>query len=133
MLRDEPSLAMTRAESGETAIQRAAYRSHASTLRLLLGSGPVLDLATACTVGDQAAVDSLIANDPALVNELSQDGFLPLCLAVAFGHLAVVDQLLAGGAKLDLRSRALGVAPMDSAIFGRCAEIVRRLLEHGAD
>jgi len=133
LLQKEPSLAEARDANGSTVIQKAAYMGNSAMVKLLLSASPTLDMATACSVGDLDAVAKAADERPESVNEMSADGFRPLCLAAAFGHEAVLALLLERNADPTLRSTTLGVAPMDSAIFGRSVRIVQRLLDAGVD
>jgi hypothetical protein len=92
------------------------------------------DFGTSCTLGDLHRVTLQIEANPAIVNELSNDGFVPLCLAAAFGHEQMVDLLINCDAHPNAQSQSLGgVRPLDSAIFGRSQSIIHKLLEAGAD
>jgi ankyrin repeat protein len=134
MLARDPGLSLCRADSGETAIQRAVYWGREDVAEVLKAAAPPLDMGTACTVGDQDRVRNLLEEDRSRANKVTPDGFLPLCLALAFAHMDVARLLAAAGADVNARSIALGgVAPIHSAVFGRNAEGVRWLLENGAD
>jgi ankyrin repeat protein len=120
--------------SGESALQRAQYYGHSELVSFLLTAHPLQDFATAVTLGDSALVDKQLKDHPELVNELSGDGFMPLCLAAGFGRNEIARLLLAAGADPNMRSTALGgVAPLDSAVFGNSEAAVELLLESGAN
>lgn len=123
-----------RASNGSTPIQTAMYYGEPELAQWLADRVPELEMADACVMGRVDAVHQALAGDPGAANGLTDDGFLPLCLAAAFGHPAVLVTLLDAGASPTLRSRSLGgVAPLDSAVFGRCLECVEILLAAGAD
>lgn len=129
-----PEFACTKNESGSTAIQMAMYHGQKELAREMASKTDGLDFATAVTLGDVSQVSPQLAIHPAQANQLSADGFLPLCLAAAFGHEEMVRTLLEGGADVNARSRSLGgVAPLHSAAFGRNPTIVKALLDAGAD
>lgn len=133
-LANQPSLTSHRDASGSSMIQLAAYYGRSQAAQTLADAWPDMDLASAICAGRTATVAAALAHDPSQADHLSGDGFLPLCLAAAFGHRAILDQLLAAGARVNAASRALGgVHPLDSAVFGGDLDIVRRLLESGAD
>src|ERR1044072_686008 len=125
----EPSLAAIRNGSGATALQWAVYTGNASLIDLLLEFGATVDPWTACTIGKNDAIGPDM--NP---NELSPDGFTPLCLAVAFGHSDIARLLLQQGADPHLSPTALGgVAPAHAAVFGRNLAGLRIVSDAGAD
>lgn len=129
-----PHVLSARDQNGSSGVQIACYFGHPEIGELLAARGEQLDIWDACTVGEIDVVRSWIIGKVQTVNECSQDGFLPLCLAAAFGHAEIVETLIEAGANPNLRSKALGrVAPLDSAIYSRNARIADCLLRAGAD
>lgn len=129
-----PHVLSARDGNGSSGVQLACYYGHPEIGELLAARGEQLDIWDASTVGEIDVVRSWILGRVQTVNECSQDGFLPLCLASAFGHAEIVETLIEAGANPNLRSKALGrVAPLDSAVFAKNARIVDVLLRAGAD
>ena len=74
-----------------------------------------------------------LARHPELVNAVAEDGFQPLGLACFFGHLEAADYLVAVGASINLPSNnELHATPLQSAVAGGHASIVKILLKNGA-
>jgi uncharacterized protein len=68
------------------------------------------------------------------VNTFAPDGFFPLGLAAFFGHTRVVEFLLAHGADVAAVARnSQRVTALHGAVARRDVEIVKMLLERGAD
>ena len=89
--------------------------------------------------GDEPAVSRQLAGEAALIHARTGDdalgrglpqGSTPLHLAVRYGHLALVDTLIAAGAPLDVRN-AEGRTPLhDALVFERA--LCARLIDAGA-
>ncbi len=127
--------ALTRAkQSGVSALLMAVYYRQEGVTRILLDRGASPDVFEASAVGDVERLRVLLSEDPARANEFAPDGFTPLGLASFFGHAAAARLLLASGADPNQAARnGTRVAPLHSAVAGGNAEIVRDLLEHGAE
>ena len=82
----DPTLVNAHADGGESAVLLATYYGHRDIADLLVLRGANLTVFEASAVGQVARVEALLAQDPALVNAFSPDGFTPLGLAAFFGH-----------------------------------------------
>jgi ankyrin repeat protein len=134
MLAGAPSLAKAKDQNGLSVILKALYYGKRDVVDTLLASGVQLDLFEAAATGQTERVRELTAQDPALANSYSPDGFTPLGLASFFGHAATVDVLLAAGAAVSMPSReTMKLTPLASALAVQRNDIVRTLIEHGAD
>ena len=137
LVQADPALAAAD-EAGGSAVLLAVYYGRAEMVPVLLGAGQPLNIWEASAVGQRARVLELLAQQPALVNAPAPDGFAPLGLAVFFGHPAVMETLLAGGAAVNQPSRnAMQVQPLHSAVAhtdpAQALRMARRLLDEGAD
>jgi ankyrin repeat protein len=133
LLDGDPALLGAR-RSGVSPLLTAVYYRQPAIVRILLERGTTLDVFEASAVGDVGRLRELLAEDPARVNAFAADGFTPLGLASFFGHPEAARLLLAQGADPSLASHnAQRVAPLHSAVAGGNIEIVRELLERGAD
>jgi uncharacterized protein len=133
LLEGNPLLAAMRTSEGLSVLTTAAYYGREEIVRLLLATDPPLDIFEASTVGDTERVEEL-ADAGADVDGKSPDGFTALHLAAFFGHIATARALLQRGAPVDVVStNYLRVRPLNSAAAGQHVEIVRMLLERGAD
>jgi uncharacterized protein len=92
------------------------------------------DLADAAAAGDVETVGHLIAEDPALVREYTDEGWTALHLA-ATSEIAAM--LLDAGADINARNRhkfaGPGNSPLSAAVYQDRREVVRLLTERGAD
>lgn len=79
--------------------------------------------------GDDAALDRLLADNPALANEPDDDGVPPLIHAVSARRVDIIADLLARGANINARGPNGGTALMRA----NDATIIHFLLAHGAD
>lgn len=121
-------------QSGVSALLTAVYHRQTAVARILLDRGAAPDVFEASAVGDVERVRALLSEEPARANEFAPDGFTPLGLASFFGHPAAARLLLASGADPNQAARnGTRVAPLHSAVAGGNAEIVRELLERGAE
>lgn len=128
------SLVNLRTTTGSHVVQLAAYQQHPELAEYLAARGATMDLWNACTIGDANITQSWCINSSHSINECSEDGLLPLCLAAAFGHPECVTVLLDHEANVDLRSRAMGgLSPLDAAVIGPEAQCLELLLRHGAN
>ena len=116
-------------------ILSAVYRGDEAAVERLRSMSPSLTLFEAAAIGDAAGVRRLVADEPAGVNTHSVDGWTALHLASFFGHVGVVEALLAARADVHARSRnSHGNTPLHAAAAGRGdIRIVSQLLAAGAD
>jgi ankyrin repeat protein len=134
MLQQVPSLKDARTEKGLHAVVLAIYYGQKDIADVILRHGPELTIHDASTVGDFGRVKQLVAQDPALVNSLSSDGFTPLGLAAFTGRLEIAEFLLAQGAEANIVSQDENqFTPLTGAVASGNAAVVKLLLMHGAD
>ena len=110
------------------------------SLPTFVHAGRIVDICTACHIGDLERVRELLDQDPSLANRVSEyvtyylGSGAPLKNAAAQGHIEIVKLLLERGADPNLREE--GIAPHGHALYSAVAnghhEIAKLLLEHGA-
>ena len=134
LLDQEPGLVNAHTESGLPAVLLATYYGQPAIAELLAARGAQLDIFAAAAIGNLERVSALLDDDPGLANAFAGDGFQPLGLASFFGHLPVVELLLARGAEVNSASdNPQRVMPLHSAVAHRYLEIARQLVAAGAD
>lgn len=134
LLAAEPGLAYTRLADGQSALLFAKYNGRGDIVEQLLECEPELTLHEAAAVGESEQVRAFVAAWPQEIDEFGRDGFTPLQLACFFGHPACVRLLLAAGADvLAVARNPMRIQPIHAAVAGRNGEIVRLLIDHGAD
>jgi len=128
-------LVMTMAQTQPVSeILQAKYSRNEQRVEEILRSGIELNIFEAAATGQTARVRALLAADPGLVNAHAPDGFFPLALAVFFGNAETAAALLDAGADVNLQSReSMKIAALHSAIAVRRVDLVRMLLDRGAD
>jgi uncharacterized protein len=129
----EPGLIHAR-ENGLSPILIAAYHHQPEVASFLADKTVGLTIFEAAATGKINNIIRLLARDPSLVNSYAEDGFQPLGLACFFGHLDTAEYLVRVGASVNAQSRnGLRAAPIQSAAAGGHHQIVKMLLQHGAD
>jgi uncharacterized protein len=112
----------------------ALYRGDRDALEAALAEEPELTIFEAAAVGKVDRVHQLLLLEAGFVDLWSPDGFTALHLASFFGHVEIAAELLRRGADVNAVARnQLGVQPINSAAAGNHTEVVRVLLDHGAD
>ena len=134
LFRKEPELLRFVAPNGSSAILLAAYYGHAELADVFVRHGVKLDVFEASATGNLERVRELVKENAGLVNAFAADGFFPLGLAAFFRHRAIVEFLLTNGAEVNTAARnAQKVTSLHGAVARRDVEIVKMLLERGAD
>jgi uncharacterized protein len=134
MLQSDPSLAKSMDEKGTSVILKATYYGKQAVVQALLATGVELNIFEAAATGQTKRLGELIKQDKSLANAFAPDGFMPLGLAVFFGHPETVDALLKAGASVNATTReAMKVTPLASAAAARQLGIARVLIANGAN
>lgn len=133
ILKEHPEAGDFRSRKGASIVQVAVY-NHKDRAAKELAKTVFVDFVSACVLGDEKKVRTMLDQKPSRANEMSMDGGLPLCLASAFGRSSVVKLLLDKGARVNDRSDAFDhVAPIHAAAFGRDIKCLKLLIDYGAD
>ena len=82
--------------------------------------------------GDLDRVKILIEEHPEWINATSWGGWTPLHRASQFGYGEIVDFLISKGSHLEARTN-LGITPLYAAIIGQRSDVVKQLIDKGAD
>lgn len=134
LLKADVTLAGARDENGLSAILKATYYGKKEIVAVLLASGIETNIFEAAATGQTDRVRALIKHDAALANAYAPDGFMPLALAVFFGHPETAEVLLAAGAEVNAVTReSMKLTALNSAAASRQVTIARMLLAHGAN
>ncbi len=129
----DPSLVHAR-ERGLTPVLVAAYHFHMDLANFLADKTVVLNIFEAAATGRITHLARILARTPDLVNTFSEDGLHPLALACFYGHVDAALYLIRAGASLNApTNNAWQATALHLATMNRHAEIVRLLLEHGAN
>jgi ankyrin repeat protein len=131
LLDAHPDALNLRAPWNETAIEAATQMGNRPILDFLIARGAPVDFFTACVLGRVDDVTAELAADPTRARARGVHDLPALYFAAIGGNLAVAEALLASGA--DVNARAESAAPIHGAVMGGSAEMVRLLLDRGAD
>lgn len=133
-LEGNPQLLNERNEAGQTAFLLAKYYGRTAVADYLLSLDPELDVWTATAAGRTDLVLHQVATDPSLLEQRNTDGWTLLHMAAFFGQLPLAEKLVDLGMSPDVRSgNMMENTPLHAAVAGRQTEMVRSLLQHGAD
>lgn len=120
--------------SGLSPLLFAAYYHRPQMAQLLIDLGAPVSPFEAAATGAEVQLHAALADDPALLQAHSPDGFSLLGLCAFFGHDEAAGQLLLLGADVNAASRnPMRVAPLHSAAAGNHTALATRLLSAGAD
>jgi len=134
MLKTTPTLASAKDEKGTSVILKATYYGQKDVVQALLATGVELNIFEAAATGQTMRVQELTSQDKSLANSFAADGFMPLGLAVFFGHPETVELLLSAGANVNATTReTMKVTPLASAAAAGQLGIARVLIAHGAN
>ncbi|WP_426671626.1 ankyrin repeat domain-containing protein [Mucilaginibacter sp. McL0603] len=133
LLSANPALATKTTSQNVSPLMLACYYKKPEVAEFLLKYVSEISLFEASAVGKFDTVAHLIYTHPDSINEYADDGFTPLGLACYFGQLEVARYLILKGADVNQPSNnGFHVFPIHSAAAGNYTDIVRILIENGA-
>ncbi|HUQ89363.1 MAG TPA: ankyrin repeat domain-containing protein [Vicinamibacterales bacterium] len=134
LVEQDPSLKQARDASGASAILVAAYNMKPEVVSALVELGAPVDIFEASVLGKVDRIQEILKRDPKRVSEHAPDGFTPVALAAFFGQPAAVKALIAAGADVKAAAKnGLKVQALHAAVAGRNLDIVKAVLDAGAD
>eukprot|EP00177_Eucheuma_denticulatum_P005177 GFKZ01009427.1.p1 GENE.GFKZ01009427.1~~GFKZ01009427.1.p1 ORF type:complete len:634 (+),score=85.87 GFKZ01009427.1:592-2493(+) len=131
-------------DSGKTAIFMAIRHGSLECLKLLVNAGARLDakdienwtaLHEAVKAGDERIeiLNYLIEECDGDVNAVDDDGWTPLHVAARFSSTEAVDILVKAGCDVNAKTEDNETAVLLASAQASSADVLRKLLEHGAD
>ena len=134
LIQQNPSLKNARDTNGASALLVAAYNMKPDVVKALLELGAPVDIFEASVLGRVDRIQEILKGSPARASEYAPDGFTPVALAAFFAQPAAVKALIAAGADVNAAAKnPLKVAAIHAAVAGRNLEVVRVVLDAGAD
>jgi ankyrin repeat protein len=134
LVQQNPALKDARDGSGASAVLVATYNMKPDVVNALVELGAPIDIFEASVLGKVDRIQEILKSNPARVSEHAPDGFTPVALASFFGQLAAVKALIAAGADVTAAAKnGLKVQALHAAVAGRNLEIVKAVLDAGAD
>ncbi|HEY6114738.1 MAG TPA: ankyrin repeat domain-containing protein [Candidatus Dormibacteraeota bacterium] len=127
LLEANPELVDANASWNETPIQAATQMGNRPIMDYLIGRGAPVDFFTSLVLGQAAEIE----RHPELVNGRGIHDLPALYFAAIGGHLETAGKLIEAGT--DVNASAQAAAPIHGAVMGGSSEMVRLLLDHGAD
>jgi ankyrin repeat protein len=131
LVAEYPAVVNARAPWNETAVEAATQMGDRPIIEFLLEHGAPLDFFTASVLGRVDLVEHELAADPARAGARGVHDLPTLYFAAIGGQKEVAEILLESGAVVNERCEA--AAPIHGAVMGGHADMVRWLLDHGAD
>src|SRR5262245_41489046 len=89
-------------------------------------------LVAACSRGDRAGVDTLLAKNPGLKSEITDDHYIAFHQAAERGDVRALEAMLAAGFDPNRPDASIGKTALHSAAMEGWPDAVRVLLAHGA-
>ncbi|MFB9841869.1 ankyrin repeat domain-containing protein [Mucilaginibacter ginsenosidivorans] len=133
LLQQNPALARTKTSAQVSPLMLSCYYKKPDVTALLLKYIEDISLFEAAAAGKFDVVAHLLYTHPEAVNDYADDGFTPLGLACYFGQFEVARYLVLKGADVNLPSNnGFNVFPIHSAAAGNYTDIVRMLVDNGA-
>jgi ankyrin repeat protein len=134
LVQQDRALLDARDSSGASAVLVATYNMKPDVVEVLIDLGAPVDIFEASALGKLDRIEEIVSADRARASEHSPDGFTPVALASFFGQAAAAKALIAAGADVNAAAKnPLKVAALHAAVAGRKLEIVKAVLDAGAD
>src|SRR6187397_1291496 len=134
LIQENPSLKQARDGSGASVILVATYNMKPAVVHALVDLGAPVDIFEASVLGKVDRIQEILQTSHSRVSEHAPDGFTPVALAAFFGQPAAVKTLIAAGADVNAAAKnPLKVAALHAAVAGGKLDIVKAILEAGAD
>ena len=134
LVRDNPRLLKARDANGVSPLLIAIYYQKPDIATALADAAGSIDIFEAAALGRVERITQLLRENPALASSYSPDGFPAVGLAAFFGHLDATRTLIAAGANIHAAAtNALKVQAIHAAVASKKIDIVRAVLEAGAD
>lgn len=134
LLNSNPKLAIQKTSQQISPLLLCCYYKKPELADIILKHVPEISIFEAAALGKNDHITKIVAENPGLIHEFSDDGFTPLSLAAYFGNEDVVRNLLLSGADPNIPSKnGFSVYPIHSAVASNYTMIAKMLLEAGAD
>ncbi|HQS51226.1 MAG: hypothetical protein B7X86_02335 [Sphingobacteriales bacterium 17-39-43] len=134
LLNSNPKLAIQKTSQQISPVLLCCYYKKPELADIILKHVPEISIFEAAALGKNDHITNIVAENPGLVHEFSDDGFTPLSLAAYFGNEDIVRILLLSGADPNIPSKnGFSVYPIHSAVASNYTMIAKMLLEAGAD
>ena len=127
----KPDLMNAKASWNETPLEAATQMGNRPIIEFLLNHGAHIDFFTTLVLGRLDDVDRELNLHPERAQARGIHDLPALYFAAIGGNIAVAERLLNGGAEVNAQAQA--AAPIHGAVMGGSTEMVRLLLDRGAN
>lgn len=131
ILDEHPELLNEKATWNETPIEAATQMGNRKIIDELINRGAPVDFFTALVLGRKEQVEGELTKNPASAQARGIHDLAPLYFAAIGAQTEAAQRLIAAGA--DINAPAQAGSPIHGAVMGGSVEMVRLLLDHGAD
>lgn len=130
----DPGLLRDPDTNGASPVLLSIYNGRNDVTAILEELGAPVDLFEASALGRVDRLREILAAAPGRASEYAPDGFTPVALAAFFGHVDATLALIEAGAEVRAPAKnPFKVQALHAAVAGRNLEIVRAVLDAGAD
>lgn len=134
LLNSNPKLAIQKTSQQISPVLLCCYYKKPELADIILKHVPEISIFEAAALGKNDHITNIVAENPSLVHEFSDDGFTPLSLAAYFGNEDVIRALLLAGADPNIPSKnGFNVYPIHSAVASNYTMIAKMLIEAGSE
>ena len=131
ILEEHPELINVAAVWKETPVEAATQMGNRAIIDYLVAAGAPVDFFTALVLAQTDRVRADLQAKPELAQARGVHDLPVLYFAAIGGSVAAADMLLTAGAEVNAKAEA--AAPIHGAVMGGSREMVRFLIESGAD
>jgi uncharacterized protein len=131
ILEAHPELINVSAAWKETPVEAATQMGNRAIIEYLVSRGAPVDFFTALALSQMDRVRTELRAKPELAQARGVHDLPVLYFAALGGNVAAADLLISAGA--DVNAKAEAAAPIHGAVMGGSREMVRFLIESGAD
>lgn len=134
LLNTNPALVQHQTSLKVSPLMLSCYFKKPEITKIILTHLAELTIFEAASANKLDAVAKHLHQNPALINEFSEDGFTALGLTAYFGNEDITRYLLLNGTDVNLPSKnGFQVFPLHSAVAGNHSMTAKMLLEAGAN
>jgi len=134
LLRSHPELVKETTSHDVSPLLLSCYYNKPAILQVILRYTKTLTIHEACAAGLFNQVEAMVQQIPAVVNEISAQGFSPLGIAAHFGKEDIVRHLLMQHADPNIPSQnGYHVYPLQAAISNNFDQVAKLLIQAEAE
>lgn len=134
LLRAQPELLREQTSHDISPLLLACYYHKDQVIKTIISHLTTITIHESCAIGLFSQIETMLQQQPDVIDEVSSHGFTPLGIATHFGQEKVVQTLLAKSADANICSQnGYYVYPLHTALTGGYDLISKMLIEAGAN